>query len=125
MLEIEIEENKEDNSDFVQNLFNRDYENKICVHCKAAMPSFVSINNAIIICEECAEEHKKLGFNISYVRELKDKWDPYLSCFLERGGNSRFIRFSKKYDLDDMPIEKKFRTSILQYYRLLVNKIYN
>ena len=107
----------------MQYLFDKDYENKICVECKGPMPTFVSINNAIIICGACAEKHKKLGFNISYIREIKDKWDPYLLSFLERGGNSRYIRFSKKYELDDLPIEQKYNTKILEYYRLLVRKI--
>ena len=102
-------------------LFDKDYENKVCVECKTSMPSFVSINNSIIICGKCAERHKKLGFNISYVRELRDDWDPYLLSFLERGGNSRYIRLSKKYELDDIPIEEKFNMKILEYYRILVS----
>ena len=106
----------------IQHLFDKDYENKTCVHCKSPMPTFASINNAIIICQQCAEKHKELGYNISYVRELKDDWDPYLLSFFEMGGNSRFIRFSRKYELDDMPIEEKFHTKILEYYRLLVNQ---
>ena len=56
-----------------------------------------------------------------FFRELKDGWDPYLLSFFEMGGNSRFIRFSRKYELDDMPIEDIFRTKISEYYRLLVN----
>ena len=105
----------------IQHLFDKDLENKTCVHCKSPMPTFASINNAIIICQQCAEKHKTLGYNISYVRELKDGWDPYLLSFFEMGGNSRFIRFSRKYELDDMPIEDIFRTKISEYYRLLVN----
>ena len=114
-----------DSISIMRYLFDKDYENKVCVECKTPMPSFVSINNSIIICEKCAEIHKKLGFNISYVREIRDEWDPYLLSFLERGGNSRYIRLSKKYELDDIPIEEKFKTKILEYYRLLVsnNKI--
>ena len=86
----------------IQHLFDKDFENKTCVHCKSPMPTFVSINNAIIICQQCAEKHKTLGYNISYVRELKD--------------------VSKKYELDDMSIEDKFHTKISEYYRLLVNQ---
>ena len=104
----------------MQELFERDYENKVCVECKTAMPSFVSINNAIIICKNCADKHKKLGYNISYIREIANDWDPYLLSYLERGGNSRFIRLSKKYDLDTIPIEIKFTTKIVEYYRLLI-----
>ena len=107
----------------MQYLFDKDYENKVCVECKSPMPSFVSINNGIIICGKCAEKHKQLGYNISYVRELRDQWDQYLLSYLERGGNSRYIRLSKRFELDNMPIEEKFKTKILEYYRLLVSFI--
>ena len=92
----------------VRRLFEKDYENKVCVECKAPMPSFVSINNAILLCEKCASRHMTLGYNVSYIRNLASKWDPYLFAYLERGGNSRYIRLSKKYDLDNVPIEQKF-----------------
>ena len=106
-----------------QKILEMDYENKVCVECKCPMPSFVSINNAIILCDRCAERHQRLGYNVSYVRNITSDWDPYLFSFLERGGNSRFIRLSKKFQLDDMPIEQKFNTRIVEYYRLLVSKI--
>jgi hypothetical protein len=107
----------------LQKLFEKDYENKVCVECKAPMPSYVSINNSILLCNQCAERHMKLGYNVSYIRHLTSDWDAYLYSFMDRGGNSRFIRLSKKYNLDDMPIEQKFNTRILEYYRLLVRKI--
>ena len=105
-------------------LFEKDYENKVCVECKSPMPSYVSINNAILLCDQCAERHMKLGFNVSYVRHLASEWDPYLFSYLERGGNSRFIRLSKTYGLDDIPIEQKYKTRIVEYYRLLVSLIF-
>ena len=101
-------------------LIEKDYENKVCVECKCPMPSFVSINNAILLCNQCAERHMKLGYNVSYIRHITDDWDAYLYTYLDRGGNSRFIRLSKKYDLDNMPIEQKYNTRILEYYRLLI-----
>ena len=104
----------------MRRLFEKDYENKVCVECKCPMPSFVSINNAIILCKQCADRHMKLGYNVSYVRHLTSDWDAYLFSFLQRGGNSRFIRLSKKYGLDDMPIEEKYLTRVVEYYRLLV-----
>ena len=105
-------------------LFEKDYENKVCVECKSPMPSYVSINNAILLCDQCAECHMKLGYNVSYVRHLASEWDPYLFSYLERGGNSRFIRLSKTYELDDIPIEQKYKTRIVEYYRLLVSLIF-
>ena len=101
-------------------LIEKDYENKVCVECKCPMPSFVSINNAILLCNQCAERHMKLGYNVSYIRHITDDWDAYLYTYLDRGGNSRFIRLSKKYDLDNMPIEQKYNTRLLEYYRRLI-----
>ena len=108
----------------IKYLLEKDYENKICVECKSPMPTHVSINNAIILCGVCAEKHKQLGYNISYIRELKDEWDQYLLNFLERGGNSRYIRFCNQHELNQMPIEEKLKTKIMDYYRLLVSKKY-
>ena len=117
-----LESSKLDSMNIMKYLYDKDYENKLCVECKTPLPNFVSINNSIIICGKCAEKHNQLGFNISYIRGIKDDWDPYLLSYLERGGNSRFLRFSKKYELNEMPIEQKFKTRALEYYRQLVRK---
>ena len=104
----------------MRRLFEKDYENKVCVECKCPMPSFVSINNAILLCDRCAKRHMNLGYNVSYIRNLASNWDAYLYSYMDRGENSRYIRSSKKYELDSMPIEQKFNTRILEYYRLLI-----
>ena len=117
-----LESSKLDSMNIMKYLYDKDYENKLCVECKTPLPNFVSINNSIIICGQCAEKHNQLGFNISYIRGIKDDWDPYLLSYLERGGNSRFLRFSKKYEFNEMPIEQKFTTRALEYYRQLVRK---
>ena len=114
-------EDKFSSNEIMHKLFDKDYENKVCVECKNPMPSFVSINNAVTLCDQCANIHMKLGYNVSYVRHLVSEWDAYLLAFLERGGNSRYIRLTKKYDLDDLPIEQKLNTRILEYHRLLVS----
>ena len=107
-------------------LFKMNYENNFCVECQSQMPDYVSINNSIFLCSKCARIHETLGYNISYIRKISQDWDQYLFSYLERGGNSRFINFSKKYNLDYIPIEQKYRTRIMEYYRLLVsNLIYN
>jgi ADP-ribosylation factor GTPase-activating protein 1 len=117
-----MEKNCYEPSKIMNYLYEKDYENKVYVHCTNSLPKFVSINNSILICSTCYLKHLSLGYNISYVRELKDEWDQYLLNFLERGGNSRYIRFCNQYDLNQMPIEEKLKTKILDYYRLLVSK---
>ena len=116
-----MDEKEQFSSTYVmKRLFEKDYENKVCLECKCPMPSYVSINNAILLCDRCAERHMKLGYNVSYIRHITLPWDPYLFAYLERGGNSRLIRLSNKYQLDKMPIEQKYTTRILEYHRLLL-----
>ena len=69
-----------------QYLYERDYENKVCLECKSPKPEYVSINNSILICSKCKDSHIKLGYNISYIRRINDEWDPYILNYLERGG---------------------------------------
>ena len=93
-----MDEKEQFSSTYVmKRLFEKDYENKVCLECKCPMPSYVSINNAILLCDRCAERHMKLGYNVSYIRHITLPWDPYLFAYLERGGNSRLIRLSNKY----------------------------
>ena len=40
--------------------YEKDYENKLCVDCKAAQPEYVSINNAVLLCKSCSDVHNKL-----------------------------------------------------------------
>ena len=50
-----------------------DNSNKYCVDCNEYLPTIISLNNGVFICEKCAEEHKKLGNSISYLKNIKDK----------------------------------------------------
>ena len=98
----------------------KDTENKLCADCGNSLPDFVSINHGILICQKCASTHLKLGYNISYVRSVSDRWDPYLIAYMNRGGNNRFLRFCFKYKLNGIPIEQKYIKRSMEYYRLLL-----
>ena len=100
--------------------YDKDYENKLCADCKAALPDYVSINNGVIICKACAERHSKLGHSVSYVRKIDQGWDHLLLSYLERGSNNRFLRFATQSNISQLPIEEKYTTRFCQYYRLLI-----
>ncbi len=99
--------------------------NKKCADCDSENPRMMSVNNGITLCEKCSEEHKKLGNSISYIRKLTDPIDEYILKFFKKGGNGKF-KFtcdSLKIDLT-LPIEKKYKTYGLDYYRRnLKNKV--
>ena len=103
--------------------YNLDIKNNICPDCgKTKSMDYASINNGIIICAECAKEHEKLGYNISFLRSLGDKWDDYLFNYIKAGGNSRFIQFCKDYKIDkgNSNIIQKYKSKGLTYYRDII-----
>ena len=100
--------------------YNLDMKNNICVDCgKKKSMDYASINNGIIICEQCAKEHLALGYNISFLHSLGEKWDDYLFNYIKVGGNSRFLQFCKDYKLDkhNNNIMQKYKSKGLVYYR--------
>ena len=95
-----------------------DEENNKCVDCGKDNPTKVSINNGVIICEECALEHEKLGHAISFVKDIDEDFDQYLLNFLVFGSNSKFKNFLAREKLDtSLPIEKKYLTKAVFFYR--------
>ena len=77
---------------FKQTIFSLDSKNKKCNDCGDEDVKFVSINNGITLCELCAEIHKNLGNQISYLRSIDDEFDDYLMNFFIYGGNKKFRR---------------------------------
>ena len=103
--------------------YNLDIKNNICADCgKQKSMDYASINNGIIICENCAKEHQNLGYNISFLHPLGEKWDDYLFNYIKVGGNSRFLQFCKDYKLEKSDsnkknIIKKYKSKGMIYYR--------
>ena len=100
--------------------YNLDVKNNICADCgKVKSMDYASINNGIIICAQCAKEHMSLGYNISFIHSLGEKWDDYLFNYIKVGGNSRFLQFCKDYKLDkhNNNIMQKYKSKGLVYYR--------
>ena len=95
-----------------------DEENNKCIDCGKDNPTKVSINNGVIICEECAEKHEELGHSISFIKDIDDDFDEYLLNFIVFGSNSKFKRFLEQEKVDpSLPIEKKYLTKACFFYR--------
>ena len=99
--------------------------NRKCADCNSENPRMISVNNGITLCEKCSEEHKKLGNSISYIRKLTDPIDEYILKFFKKGGNGKFKFTCDTLKIDStLPIEKKYKTNGLDYYRRnLKNKV--
>ena len=96
--------------------------NNKCIDCNADNPTFASINNAVFLCENCANIHKRLGTNISIIKSLtKDEFTPEEISILKIGGNKRFNDFVKEYGIkEDQNKEFKYHLKLAEYYRLLL-----
>ena len=109
-----------------------DNENKICFDCGGPFPTYVSINNGVFICSNCAKNHEKLGYNISFIHQICTPWDPYLLSYAIRGGNSRFKRLCLQYEVpcqsyneNDEEKLNKYIIRLGEYHRLnLRSEIY-
>lgn len=104
-------------------IVSMDEENKKCVDCNNENPTKISVNNGVLICESCSEQHLKLGSSISYIRDLDDEFDEYLLNYLTLGSNSKFKRFLQDEHIDEsFPIEKKYLTKACDYYRRILKQ---
>ena len=111
----------------LQYFVNLDSENKICFDCGGPFPTYVSINNGAFICSNCANNHSKLGYNISFIHQINSPWDPYLLSYACRGGNSRFKRLCAQYEVpcqsyneNDSEKLNKYIIRLGEYHRLLL-----
>ena len=96
--------------------------NDKCIDCNTENPTFASINNAVFLCENCANIHKRLGTNISIIKSLNnDVFTPEEISILRIGGNKRFNDFVKEYGIkEDQNKEFKYHLKLAEYYRLLL-----
>uniref|UniRef100_A0A8C0V0N7 ArfGAP with RhoGAP domain, ankyrin repeat and PH domain 3 n=1 Tax=Cyanistes caeruleus TaxID=156563 RepID=A0A8C0V0N7_CYACU len=70
--------------------------NKYCADCWALSPDWASINLCVVICKQCAGQHRSLGSNISKVQSLKldtSVWSNEIVQLFIVLGNDRANRF--------------------------------
>ena len=96
--------------------------NNKCMDCSAENPTFVSVNNAVFLCQNCANIHKNLGPNISMVKSLtNDQFTPEELAILKLGGNTRFSNFITEYGIkEEQNKEFKYHLKLAEYYRFLL-----
>ncbi|NXN88950.1 ARAP3 protein, partial [Bombycilla garrulus] len=70
--------------------------NKYCADCWAQSPDWASINLCVVICKQCAGQHRSLGSSISKVQSLKldtSVWSNEIVQLFIMLGNDRANRF--------------------------------
>ena len=99
--------------------------NQICNDCGKNNPHWCSITNAVFICPSCVRTHKKFNKKISTIKSLEvDEWSKDEINILKLGGNERFNKLIKSYNI---PLTKdnkeyKYYTKAAQYYREILTE---
>ena len=96
--------------------------NKHCIDCNAENPTWVSINNAVFICSQCAKIHKMLNPEISTIKSIEvDDFTQDEISLLKIGGNDRFLALMTEYEItQSQNKEFKYHLKICEYYRMLL-----
>uniref|UniRef100_A0A6Q2XB52 ArfGAP with RhoGAP domain, ankyrin repeat and PH domain 3 n=1 Tax=Esox lucius TaxID=8010 RepID=A0A6Q2XB52_ESOLU len=91
--------------------------NKICADCKAINPDWASINLCVVICKNCAGQHRGLGTMVSKVQSLKldtSVWSNEIVQLFIMLGNDRANEFwaarlppADELDCDATPEQRK------------------
>ncbi|XP_041845520.1 arf-GAP with Rho-GAP domain, ANK repeat and PH domain-containing protein 3 isoform X2 [Melanotaenia boesemani] len=99
--------------------------NRMCADCKALNPDWASINLCVVICKNCAGQHRGLGTMVSKVQSLKldtSVWSNEIVQLFIMLGNDRANDFwaarlslSEELDCDASPEQR--REFITQKYR--------
>ena len=98
----------------------KDELNNFCVECGNENPEFISINNGIFICSECAQNHFHFPQNVSKIvnndiKSLTLNDIQFLLC----GGNRALLDFINNEfpKLSEYPPYILYRTQAMVYYR--------
>ena len=117
---------KSDQQDYLKTRFDLYQEisnqkmNNVCFDCRKAGPKYISINNAIFLCEECAQIHRTFPQNISLI--IDNKLNLLSNIFLKYlyyGGNDNLDDFvNYEYPgLQNYTSEILYKTQAMIYYR--------
>lgn len=113
-----INTNEHNQMDYHSRLFAMDEENNKCVDCYNEPVTYLSINNGVTLCKDCANKHSVFSSSISYLRKIEEELDEYLFNFFVYGGNTKFITCLQLFSIENsIEIEKKYNTYGVDYYR--------
>lgn len=96
--------------------------NRKCVDCNTPFPKWVSVNNAVFLCSECAKYHKTLSPEISIIKSLEtDNFSEEEITLLKIGGNERFLNLMSEYQISQEDNKEfKYFFKLCEYYRMLL-----
>mmetsp|Transcript_11420 Transcript_11420/g.40555 ORF Transcript_11420/g.40555 Transcript_11420/m.40555 type:complete len:830 (+) Transcript_11420:91-2580(+) len=99
---------------------NRQPADRQCVDCGSAQAEWASVSFGTFLCASCAGEHRQLGAEVSYVREIRGGWgwsDRDLQ-YLCRGGNAAFRAALDRFPaVRSAPLQERYCSRFAEHYR--------
>jgi hypothetical protein len=100
-----------------------DPENCICIDCGDQSSIFVSIPNGAFVCSVCANHHMALGPDFLCKSILSNDWTVPELKKVASGGNSALKEYLFHYEIQEFPIENKYKTKAMTVYRRMLSEI--
>jgi len=93
--------------------------NRQCFDCGSQVPSYASLNNGVVVCDNCAQLHKSFGNQISFLKSLvNDTWTDEEIMYLQVSGNKGFAALMKEYSIPtNLSVDYKYSVMAADYYR--------
>ena len=107
---------KESYGNSTKEVIEKEGNNK-CFECDSAPANWASVNNGIVLCLNCAGEHRSYGVAISFVRSLTmDNWNSDQLKLMVKGGNTRLRELLVIYDIPNKGFSL-YNSKLLHFYR--------
>ena len=94
--------------------------NKYCIDCKKNKTTHFLVWLGSFVCEPCSVEHLNMPngcMSKTYAKKVyNEQWDDLNLKSLALGGNKHLFEILKEYDLQDLPINKKYSSPAAKWY---------
>lgn len=93
--------------------------NTRCADCGANDSDWVSLGFSVLVCIECAGQHRSFGTHITQIRSISmDVWTDSQIMRLAVGGNNNFLSYLNSVDDTDLSsLAMKYTSPGILYYR--------
>lgn len=98
-------------------------DNFACIDCQNNQTTHISLSHGTFICSSCASIHESLFPDLSKIKSDQEHFSDFDLKFLTSGGNKAFYEFLKYYNIQSSPIQQKYHTKAVYFYREMLKAI--